>query len=100
MSVFQRARQGIYLSPAARALLKLIEGFIIAGVVAALPVLSMLLGQATVDWTAIGRIALGGVLRGAFQNAYLGYWIDTDRQGQGLMTEAVRAATSFALTSG
>ena len=23
----------------------------------------------------IGRVALGGVLRGAFQNAYLGYWI-------------------------
>ncbi len=44
----------------------------------------------------IGRIALGGVLRGAFQNAYLGYWIDEDRQGAGLMTEAVRAATAFA----
>ncbi|HLK41443.1 MAG TPA: GNAT family protein [Polyangiaceae bacterium] len=47
----------------------------------------------------IGRVALGGVLRGAFQNAYLGYWIDVDHQGEGLMTEAVRAATAFAFES-
>lgn len=47
----------------------------------------------------IGRVALGGILRGAFQNAYLGYWIDVDHQGEGLMTEAVRAATTFAFAS-
>jgi ribosomal-protein-alanine N-acetyltransferase len=44
----------------------------------------------------IGRVALGGVHRGAFQNAYLGYWMDAEHQGFGLMTEAVRAATAFA----
>ena len=47
----------------------------------------------------IGRIALGGVLRGAFHNAYLGYWMDAERQGLGLMTEAVAAATAFAFDS-
>jgi ribosomal-protein-alanine N-acetyltransferase len=45
----------------------------------------------------LGRIALGGVLLGAFQSAHLGYWIDAGQQGRGLMTEAVRATTSFAL---
>jgi ribosomal-protein-alanine N-acetyltransferase len=51
------------------------------------------------DRTVIGRIALGGLLRGAFQNAYLGYWIDVDHERRGLMTEAVRATTSFAFAS-
>ena len=59
----------------------------------------LILPQEDDDRLVIGRIALGGVLRGAFQNAYLGYWLDQEHQGRGLMTEAVRAATSFAFTA-
>jgi ribosomal-protein-alanine N-acetyltransferase len=44
----------------------------------------------------LGRVTLGGVLRGAFQNAYLGYWIDREHQRQGLTTEAVGGAFAFA----
>jgi [ribosomal protein S5]-alanine N-acetyltransferase len=47
----------------------------------------------------VGRVALGAILRGAFQNAYLGYWVDQELQGRGLMTEAVRATTAFALSA-
>lgn len=49
--------------------------------------------------TIIGRINLGGVLRGALQSAYVGYWIDKEHQGRGLMTEAVRGALAFAFTA-
>jgi ribosomal-protein-alanine N-acetyltransferase len=45
----------------------------------------------------VGRVAFGGVMRGVFQNAYLGYWVDAEHQSKGLMTEAVASATSFAL---
>jgi ribosomal-protein-alanine N-acetyltransferase len=44
----------------------------------------------------IGRITLGRITRGAFQNAYLGYWVDRERAGQGIATEAVHAALEFA----
>lgn len=46
--------------------------------------------------TIIGRLTLGRITRGAFQNAYLGYWIDHEREKQGLTSEAVHAALEFA----
>lgn len=46
--------------------------------------------------SVIGRVTLGRVLRGPFQNSFLGYWIDDACQRLGLMTEAVAAAVRFA----
>jgi len=48
------------------------------------------------DAPVIGKLELGGVQRGPFNNAYLGYWIAVAHQGQGLMTEAVGLALRFA----
>ncbi len=59
----------------------------------------LLVAMRNVEDRIVGRVALGGVLRGAFQNAYLGYWIDAKEQGRGLMPEAVCAATTFAFRS-
>lgn len=44
----------------------------------------------------IGRVALGNVVRGAFCNAYLGYFVDGALQGQGLAGEAIGLALGFA----
>jgi ribosomal-protein-alanine N-acetyltransferase len=44
----------------------------------------------------VGRINLGGVLRGALESAYVGYWIDREHQGRGLVTEGVKGAFAFA----
>lgn len=43
-----------------------------------------------------GLLNLGSIVRGAFQNAHLGYWIDRTAQGSGLMTAAVGAAINIA----
>jgi [ribosomal protein S5]-alanine N-acetyltransferase len=44
----------------------------------------------------IGKLALNGVMRGAMYGAYLGYWMDVDQQGKGLVTEAIAAVLDFA----
>jgi ribosomal-protein-alanine N-acetyltransferase len=44
----------------------------------------------------IGRVALSNVVRGAWQNATLGYSLDQRHNGKGYMTIAVRLALQFA----
>lgn len=47
-----------------------------------------------------GGVNLNEVVRGVFQNAYLGYWIDAACGGRGFATEAVRQAVAFAFGEG
>ena len=46
-----------------------------------------------------GEINLSGVQRGPFQNAYVGYWIDQAKAGQGYVPEAFVVAARFAFES-
>jgi ribosomal-protein-alanine N-acetyltransferase len=48
----------------------------------------------------VGGVNLNGIVRGVFQNAYLGYWIDEAVGGRGFATEAVRQAVAFAFGEG
>jgi ribosomal-protein-alanine N-acetyltransferase len=47
----------------------------------------------------IGNISLSGILRNAAQFCYLGYGIDGQCEGQGLMRESVGAVVHYAFTS-
>jgi ribosomal-protein-alanine N-acetyltransferase len=44
----------------------------------------------------IGRVALANVVRGPWQNATLGYWIDRNAGGRGHASRAVRLALAYA----
>ncbi len=57
-SLVQRARAYAGLTPGERALLRLGEGLLCAGIVAALPILAQALGQQAVNWGDVGRAAL------------------------------------------
>lgn len=46
--------------------------------------------------TIVGRFNLSGIVRGPFQNAGLGYWVDAEYAGKGLATAAVQAIVRVA----
>jgi [ribosomal protein S5]-alanine N-acetyltransferase len=48
----------------------------------------------------IGRVNLSNIVRRAFQNAYIGYYLDRAHNGRGFMTNAVDAAVDFGLGGG
>jgi [ribosomal protein S5]-alanine N-acetyltransferase len=51
-----------------------------------------------VDRRLVGEINLNHVLRGAMQSATVGYWIDEDWAGRGLIAEGVVVLAEFAFT--
>ncbi|MDQ0031660.1 GNAT family N-acetyltransferase [Arthrobacter bambusae] len=44
----------------------------------------------------VGRFNLAGIVRGPFQSAGLGYWVDSDYAGRGLASAAVHAIVEMA----
>jgi ribosomal-protein-alanine N-acetyltransferase len=44
----------------------------------------------------VGHVALANVVRGAWQNCTIGYWVDRAHNGLGIGTEAVHQAVEFA----
>src|SRR5437762_5084484 len=48
------------------------------------------------DGALVGRVALANIVRKAWQNATLGYWMDGERNGRGLATAASRLALRYA----
>lgn len=45
-----------------------------------------------------GRVSLSNIVRGAWDNCTVGYYVDRERNGRGYATEALRLATGFALS--
>jgi ribosomal-protein-alanine N-acetyltransferase len=52
-----------------------------------------------VDGAFAGEINLNNVVRGAFQSATIGYWIDQARAGRSFMSEAVVVVAQYAFES-
>ncbi len=51
------------------------------------------------DGRILGSINLSEIVRGSFQNSYVGYWIGVEFANQGYMTEALKLAVEYAFES-
>ena len=52
------------------------------------------------DDALVGRISLDNIVRGAWQNATLGYFVDHEHNGRGIATEAVKRSLGYAFGDG
>jgi len=50
----------------------------------------------TLDDVLVGQLTLGNIVRGSFQSAYAGYWVDGRVAGRGVMTWALAMAVDHA----
>jgi ribosomal-protein-alanine N-acetyltransferase len=57
-----------------------------------------LLARRTEDDAIVGLFEFSEVVRGSFQNAYLGYWVGEPYAGQGYMREGMQLALRFAFS--
>lgn len=51
------------------------------------------------DGRIVGQVGLGGIIRGAFQSCYIGYWIAANEVRKGYGGEAVKLAVSYAFST-
>ena len=51
------------------------------------------------DGTLIGEVTVGTIVRGPFQSALLGYWVDEKYAGRGFAPEAVSLVLDYGLSS-
>ncbi len=53
-----------------------------------------------VDGSFRGQVTVGGIHRGSLRGGHIGYWIDRDVAGRGIMPMAVAMATDYCLRAG
>ncbi|HSE69535.1 MAG TPA: GNAT family N-acetyltransferase [Nocardioidaceae bacterium] len=52
------------------------------------------------DDLVVGRVNLSNIVRGVFQSAHAGYWVDHEHQGRGIATAGLRFACEQAARAG